>query len=144
MEKMDLHEELPAPTFAQRTTANPFATVEEASITSRVWIAKGGGPIRRARSVIVNAGKKVQAYNVVVYPSYDRGLQPVIGIDLLSFSSHKQLLFGVDWAPMLPGDEYAEANQCQPFNNQSTSYIPHALRPRSHHFCHRFWTSLTT
>lgn len=109
VEKMDLHEELPAPTFAQRTTANPFATVEEASITSRVWIAKGGGPIRRARSVIVNAGIKVQAYNVVVYPSYDRGLQPVIGIDLLSFSSHKQLLFGVDWAPMLPGDEYAEA-----------------------------------
>lgn len=62
----------------------------------------------------------------------------------LCLSSHKQLLFGVDWAPMLPGDEYAEANQCQPFNNQSTSYIPHALRPRSHHFCHRFWTSLTT
>lgn len=109
VEKMDLHEELLAPTFAQRTTANPFATVEEASITSRVWIAKGGGPIRRARSVIVNAGIKVQAYNVVVYPSYDRGLQPVLGIDLLSFSSHKQLLFGVDWAPMLPGDKYAEA-----------------------------------
>ena len=64
--------------------------------------------------------------------------------DLQCRSSHKQLLFGVDWAPMLPGDEYAEANQCRPFNNQSASCIPHAIRPRSHHFYQRFWTSLTT
>lgn len=30
-----------------------------------------------------------------------------------TLSSHKQLLFGVDWAPMLPGDNYAEAEAAE-------------------------------
>eukprot|EP00434_Breviolum_minutum_P007979 symbB.v1.2.007036.t1/scaffold428.1/size206322/11 len=109
--KMDLEEELLLPEFAERITAHPFSDVEEALITSRVWKEKATEPslIRRARSVRVNAGAKVQAFNVVVYPSYNLGLQPVLGVDLLSFSSNKQLLFGVDWAPMLADEAYAEA-----------------------------------
>jgi len=109
--KMDLEEELLRPEFAERITAHPFSDVEEALITSRVWKEKATEPslIRRARSVSVNAGAKVQAFNVVVYPSYNLGLQPVLGVDLLSFSSNKQLLFGVDWAPLLTDEAYAEA-----------------------------------
>ena len=74
-----------------------------------------------------------EAFNVVVYPSYNLGLQPVLGVDLLSFrlgsefhrcsflyqpvnalvplSSNKQLLFGVDWAPMLTDEAYSEVVQ---------------------------------
>ena len=56
---------------------------QEASISSRVW--QGSGCIRRARAVLVDAGDTVQAFNVVVYPSYRQGLRPVLGVDVLSF-----------------------------------------------------------
>lgn len=67
-------------------------------------------PARRLRSLLVRDGPRLQAFNAVLYPSYSLGLLPVLGVDVLSFNQHQRLLFGVDWAPMLPGVEYAEAH----------------------------------
>ena len=52
-------------------------------------------------------GRKVvtvrEAFNVVVYPSYNLGLQPVLGVDLLSFRlGHQRPTVAVGWkAPFL-------------------------------------------
>eukprot|EP00439_Symbiodinium_sp_Y106_P016690 s7642_g2.t1 len=75
----------------------------KAIIESRVWLGQApSAPVRRVRYVTVDAGPQLQAFNAVVYPAPSHGLQPVLGVDVLSFNSHKRQLFGVDWAPMLP------------------------------------------
>ncbi|CAJ1345608.1 unnamed protein product, partial [Effrenium voratum] len=83
---------------------------DEAEILTRVWHGKA---LRRVRVVQVDGGPKLQAFNAVLYPGYglgrDLGTPPVLGIDVLSFNSHKRLLFGVDWAPMRTTEAYAEA-----------------------------------
>lgn len=78
--RAELQEEPVEPTFRQRRGS---LKEQEALITSRVW--QGSGRIRRARAVLVDAGAKVQAFNVVVYPAYSQGLRPVLGVDVLSF-----------------------------------------------------------
>jgi len=85
--------------------------MKESSISGKVFVPKDADcPIRRLRYVLVDAGDELQAFNAVIYPAHGLGPLPVLGIDVLSFNSHKKLLFGVDWAPMTPGEAYSEAN----------------------------------
>jgi len=118
--KLDLVEEDLPTKFAIRTGVAPPQTANgkstdannsgQATISSRVWVAKDPlGAVRRLRLVEVDAGGQLQAFNAVVYPSCRLGLQPVLGVDVLSFNSHKRLLFGVDWAPMLRDPDYLKA-----------------------------------
>jgi len=81
-----------------------------ALIQGRLLVGEADSPIRRVRITMVDDGDKLQAFNASVYPSHSLGPLPVLGIDVLTFNNHKRLLFGVDWSPMVPGEEYAEAN----------------------------------
>jgi len=80
-----------------------------AKISSYVYKGSADSPVRRFRMVLVCDGPQLQAFNAVLYPKYDLGLLPVLGVDVLSFNKHQRLLFGADWAPMLPTAAYAEA-----------------------------------
>ena len=52
-----------------------------------------------------------EAFNVVVYPSYNLGLQPVLGVDLLSFrlGSEKLLLIFVSASDRTRTTEFEQA-----------------------------------
>ncbi|CAE7713273.1 pebA [Symbiodinium sp. CCMP2456] len=113
--KLDLVEETLPSEFARRIGSLPSSSKsaessrEEAIIESRVWLGQAPDtPVRRVRYVVVDAGPQLQAFNAVVYPAPSHGLQPVLGVDVLSFNSHKRQLFGVDWAPMLPESGHIE------------------------------------
>ncbi|CAE8583533.1 unnamed protein product, partial [Polarella glacialis] len=100
-------EELP-PHLCSRHVSQPSfkgsTRMKESSISGKVFVPKDADcPIRRLRYVLVDAGDELQAFNAVIYPAHGLGPLPVLGIDVLSFNSHKKLLFGVDWAPMTPG-----------------------------------------
>jgi len=108
VKELDLEEEV-LPEHLQSRATEPSAK-RPAKISGRVWNAKSHeSPVRRLRFVLVDAGHELQAFNCIAYPSLSRGPQPVLGIDVLSFNKHKRMLFGVDWAPMFPGEDYAQA-----------------------------------
>eukprot|EP00931_Biecheleriopsis_adriatica_P060371 TRINITY_DN36253_c0_g1_i1.p1 TRINITY_DN36253_c0_g1~~TRINITY_DN36253_c0_g1_i1.p1 ORF type:complete len:373 (-),score=64.16 TRINITY_DN36253_c0_g1_i1:299-1360(-) len=106
-DKLGLREDVLPPHLAQKVS--DASARAQASISGKVWVAdRQDSPIRRMRYVLVDSGDELQAFNAVIYPAYSRGPRPVLGIDVLSFNHHRRLLFGVDWAPMLTGSDYAE------------------------------------
>jgi len=87
---------------------------KDAEIRGQVFVGDSGGlqsgpmPARRYRTALVRNGGQLQAFNAVLYPSYELGPVPILGVDVLSFNNHQRLLFGVDWAPMQTSADYAE------------------------------------
>jgi len=79
------------------------------AIATRILaLEHNGKEVGRMRITLVDAGAQIQAINAAVYPSHHLGLTPMLGVDVLNLSGGKRLLFGTDWAPLLPDEEYQE------------------------------------
>ncbi|CAE7708015.1 pebA [Symbiodinium sp. CCMP2592] len=95
--KLDLVEESLPSEFARRIGSVPSSSKSasgssEAIIESRVWLGQApSASVRRVRYVTVDAGPQLQAFNAVVYPAPFLGLQPVLGVDVLSFKPGAQM-----------------------------------------------------
>lgn len=104
-------QETPLPSHLANTGGSGKAG-KDAEIHGQVFVSndteRGSSPARRCRVALVRNGGQLQAFNAVLYPSYNLGPLPIFGIDVLSFNNHQRLLFGVDWAPMQTSAEYAE------------------------------------
>jgi len=78
------------------------------SVQTRIFVSRHpDSPVRYVRVTLVNNGQQFQAMNAAVYPAFSRGPLPMLAIDLLSFDNHNRQLYGIDWAPMSPTEEYS-------------------------------------
>mmetsp|Transcript_50985 Transcript_50985/g.110616 ORF Transcript_50985/g.110616 Transcript_50985/m.110616 type:complete len:340 (-) Transcript_50985:210-1229(-) len=105
VETLGVREVALPPHLALHSAPNGNGVVE---IRTRVFEGVEGSPVRRLRLLLLSSGEKLQAFNALVYPRYECGPLPLLGVDLLSFNGHKRQLFGVDWSPLSPEADYAE------------------------------------
>ncbi len=94
-------------------------------IRSWLWDVPG---FRRWRVTRMDVGEKLQVFNSVAYPSYEKD-QPIMGIDLLWFGLRGKLVAILDFQPLLQEQDYFDKyypglkllrDRYQEFNDQAT------------------------
>ncbi len=77
---------------------------EESNCKIKNWLYESSD-FRKWRITKLDAGKKLQVFNTVAYPTFKREI-PILGVDILWFGNAQKLLAVLDYQPLIQDSEY--------------------------------------